>query len=64
VVPNQRSVATEVRGIGPPTAAGINELRDLRTTLGTYAHLDVDDMRGALTNLPVVDPPDNAKPAT
>ena len=37
--------------------------RDLRTTLGTYAHLDVDDMRSALTNLPVVDTPDNAKPA-
>jgi hypothetical protein len=50
-------------GVAAHLVQRILRRRDLRTTLGTYAHLDVDDMRGVLTNLPVVDPPDNAKPA-
>ena len=33
---------------------------DLRTTLGTYSHLDVDDLREAMTNLPAVDAPSSA----
>jgi hypothetical protein len=50
-------------GVAPHLAQRILRHQDLRTTLGTYSHLDVDDLRGALKNLPTVDPPDDAKPA-
>jgi hypothetical protein len=37
--------------------------RDLRTTLNIYSHLDVEDMRGALANLPAVAAPATPEPS-
>src|SRR3981081_1423314 len=39
-------------GVAAPLVHRILRHRDLRTTLGTYAHLDADHMRAALTKLP------------
>jgi hypothetical protein len=49
-------------GVAPHFVQRILRHRDLRTTLGTYSHLDVDDLRDALTKVHAVAPSRQPEP--